>query len=210
MMDRNKLGIRKQLGIFIKYFAIFLIVPIVGTLLHELGHYLVAVLNGYEARIAYAYTISSIDRISEPDMYFYYILGGPIATWLQSLIPFFIMVVYYRKEKRSEFSERANLPPLYIVLLGFTTICGRFIFNAGGFMFTRSSSLDEAKMADYLNINADVIVYPFAFIAWTILIISIYMLPRNIRFTIFISALLGAGIGYYLWYYHIGPIVMPV
>ena len=99
-MERNKLGLKRQSLLFLKYFAIFLIVPVVGTLLHEVGHYLVAVFNGYEARIAYAYTISSIDRINEPDMYFYYILGGPLATWIQSAIPFLILVFYYHDRYR--------------------------------------------------------------------------------------------------------------
>ncbi len=209
-IERNKLGLKRQVRLFIKYFVIFLIVPIIGTLLHELGHYLVAVLNGYEARIAYAYTISSIDRIIEPDIYFYYIIGGPISTWIQSIIPFFIMVIYYNKERRYKISEKGDLPPLYILLLGFTTICGRFIFNAAGYMFTHSPNMDETKIAEYLNINVDIIVYPSAFIAWTILIVSIYMLPKNIRFSVFLGALLGAGIGYFSWYYMIGPIVMPV
>jgi hypothetical protein len=209
-MERNKLGFKQQSINFSKYFVIFLIVPIVGTLLHEFGHYIVAILNGYEARIAYASTISSIDRITEPDIYFVYILGGPITTWIQSLIPFVIMVIFYTKEKRIKLVEKGKLPPLYILLLGFTTICGRFIFNAAGYMFTHSTKMDESKMASYLNINPDILVYPFAFAAWTILIISIYMLPRNIRFSVFLGAILGAAIGYYSWYSLIGPIIMPV
>ena len=209
-MERHKLGFKTQIKRFVKYFLIFLIVPVIGTLLHELGHFMVAILNGYDARIAYAYTSSTIDRFSEPDIYFLYILWGPLTTWIQSLIGFILMVFFYNKNRRKEISDKTDLPSLYIILLGFTTIAGRFIFNARGYMFTHSTSMDESKMASYLNINADILVYPFAFLAWTIILISIYMLPKNIRFSVFLGSLLGAAIGYFSWYYLIGPIVMPV
>ncbi len=173
----NKIGFKRHNVIFVKYLIVFFLVPIVGTLLHEFGHYIVAISSGHQARIAYAYTTSDIHSYAEPELVFYYILAGPIATWIQSAIPFVIMIVYYNKERRETIAEKGDIPPLYILLLGFTVFCGRFVANAAGYMFTHSTSLDEARIASYLGINADIIVYPFAFIAWTMLLICIARIP---------------------------------
>ncbi|MHA1150785.1 MAG: hypothetical protein ACTSR8_21405 [Promethearchaeota archaeon] len=208
MSELLKLSIKTKLLLFIKYLIIFTIVPIVGTLLHEFGHYIVAIANGYEAHIAYAYTTSTVPHDKDSEIYFYYILGGPVSTWIQSVVPFSLIIVYYNQKRREEITE--DLPFLYIILLSFTSFCGRFIFNAGGYMFNHSKSLDESKMAAFLGINADVFVYTFAFVAWTILLIAIYMIPKHLRITIFFAAILGAGIGYFVWYYYLGPVILPI
>jgi len=206
----NKIGFRGHSIIFVKYLIIFFLVPIVGTLLHEFGHYIVAVSSGHQARIAYAYTTSDIHSFAEPELVFYYILAGPIATWIQSAIPFVIMIVYYNKERRETIAEKGDLPPLYILLIGFTAFSARFVTNAAGFMFTHSTRLDEARIADTLGIYPDIIVYPFAFIAWTMLLISIYLIPRNFRFSFTLGAIFGAALGYITWYYFLGEILLPV
>jgi hypothetical protein len=197
------------LKLFLKYFIIFLPVPIIGTLLHEVGHYLVAIIYGYEAEISYAYTSSTINRNTEPEMYFKYILGGPISTWILSGIPFIILLVYYNKDKRKsvEFSEK--LPVGYLFLVGLTSICGRFIFNAGGYLWTHSQSIDESKMANYLGIYPDIFIYGFAFIAWTILLIIINITPKKHKAPLFFGAILGAVVSYFLWYELLGPFIMP-
>ena len=41
-------------GLFIKLFFAFIIVTIIGTLTHQLGHYLMAKYFGYSAKINYA------------------------------------------------------------------------------------------------------------------------------------------------------------
>ena len=206
----NKIGFKRQSIIFVKYLVIFFIVPIVGTLLHEFGHYIVAIISGHQARIAYAYTISDIHAYAEPELVFYYILAGPIATWIQCSIPFIIMIIYYNKERRETIGKKGDLPPFYILLISFTAFSGRFVSNAAGYMFTHSTSLDEARIASWLGIYPDIIVYPFAFIAWTMLLISIYLIPRNFRFSFMLGAIFGAALGYITWYYFLGEILLPV
>ena len=48
----EKISFKKKFFLFLKYLCLFILVPIIGTILHEMGHYLVAIANGYEARIA--------------------------------------------------------------------------------------------------------------------------------------------------------------
>jgi hypothetical protein len=202
---RDKTELIVRLKIFVKYTLIFLIVPAVGTFLHELGHYIVAVANGCDAYIAYAYTSTSCGDYN-PILVFWLIFAGPLATWSQSLTAFVIMVLYYNKEKRDRISK--DLPPLYIFLLAFFSFCIRFVFNAIFYAIYGSSSMDEVRIAPYFRIHPDIIVYGFAIIAAILVIIAIYRIPKY-RLTIFFSAIFGAILGYLAWNYWIGPILLP-
>ena len=202
---REKIMSSKRLKMFFKYTLIFLIVPAIGTLLHEFGHYIVAIINGYEAYIAYAYTIYTIN---DPIVAFWALSGGPLATWFQSLTAFTIMVLYYNKEKRGTFTE--DLPPLYIVLLATFSFSIRFIFNAIGYLLRGSTTMDEVRIGLYLGIHPDVVVYGSALIAVVFLVIAIYRIPKSYRFMLFFSAVFGAILGYLMWYEWLGPILLPV
>ena len=202
---RVKVLSSKRLKMFIKYTLIFLIVPAIGTLLHEFGHYIVAIMNGYEAYIAYAYTIYTIN---DPLVAFWALSGGPLATWFQSLSAFAIMVLYYNKEKRETFTE--DLSPLYIILLAIFSFSIRFIFNATGYLIRGSTTMDEVRIGIYLGIHPDVVVYGSALIAVIFLVIAIYRIPKSYRLTLFFSAVFGAILGYLIWYEWLGPILLPV
>ena len=202
---REKVISSKRLIMFIKYSLIFLVVPAVGTLLHEFGHYIVAVMNGYEAYIAYAYTFYIIN---DPVVAFWALSGGPLATWVQSLSAFAIMVLYYNKEKRENFTE--DLSPFYIVLLAIFSFSIRFIFNATGYLISGSTTMDEVRIGIYLGIHPDVVVYGSALLAVIFLVIAIYRIPKSYRFTLFFSAVFGAILGYLIWYELLGPILLPV
>ena len=202
---REKVILSKRLKMFFKYTLIFLIVPAIGTLLHEFGHYIVAIVNGYEAYIAYAYTIYTIN---DPVVAFWALSGGPLASWFQSLTAFTIMVVYYNKEKRENFTE--DLPPFYIVLLAIFSFSIRFIFNATGYLIRGSTTMDEVRIGLYLGIHPDAVVYGSALIAVIFLVISIYRIPKSYRFTLFFGAVFGAILGYLIWYELLGPIILPV
>ena len=202
---REKVIASKRLKMLFKYLLIFLLVPAIGTLLHECGHYIVAVLNGYEAYIAYAFTTYSIN---DPTVAFWALCGGPLATWFQSLTAFTIMVLYYNKEKRETFTE--DLPPLYIALLAIFSFSIRFIFNATGYLIRGSTTMDEVRIGLYLGIHPDVVVYGSALIAVVFLVIAIYRIPKSYRFMLFFSAVFGAILGYLMWYEWLGPILLPV
>ena len=202
---RNKIELITRLKIFVKYALIFLIVPAVGTFLHEFGHYIVAVANGCTSYIAYAYTSISCSSY-DPMLGFWFTFAGPLATWIQSLTAFAIMVLYYNKEKRDRISK--DLPPLYILLLAFFSFCIRFVFNAIFYAIYGSSSMDEVRIGLYLGIHPDIVVYGFAIIAVIFVIIAIYRIP-NYRLTIFFSAIFGAILGYLAWNYWLGPLLLP-
>lgn len=207
-MERQKFGVKKQFKLIVKYFAIFLLVPIIGTLAHEFGHWIVAVVNGYQARIAYAYCIIDYGDSYNSGVDFFFTLGGPVETWINCLVPFYAMVIYYNKEKRHSFTEK--LPNMYLVLVIGSSFCLRFVFNAAGYAAFGSSGSDEYAIALDLGIRPDIIIYGFAIIGWTMIIFVFVMIPRNFKISLIIGGLSGAISGYILWYYFLGPIVLPV
>jgi len=195
----------KHFKIFLKYMLIFLFAPAVGTLLHEFGHYIVAIVNGYDAYIAYAYTIYNIDN---PLLEFWAWNAGPLVTWILSLTAFTLMEIYYNKRKRDTFTE--DLPPLNILLLVIFSFSQRFIFNAFGYLIRGSTLMDEVRIGVYLGIHPNIIVYGSALVAVEFLIIVVYRIPKSYRYTLFFGAVFGAILGYLIWYDWLGPIFLPI
>ncbi len=199
----------KQLIFFLKITCIFLLVPVTGTLLHELGHYLAAIINGFDAQIHYSYTTSTINPTSDATIYFYYILAGPISTWIQCLIPFFLLLILYNKNKREKIIEKQFFNKLFTICLFFISMAGRFVFNAMIYIFTRSKSIDEYKMADYLMLHPETFLILFAVIALLVFFIVIYKIPKSKKLSSVLGAITGSFIGYYLWNFILGPIILP-
>lgn len=88
-------------------------------------------------------------------------------------------------------------------------MAGRFLFNAMTYIFTRSKSIDEYKMADYLMIHPETFLILFAVIALLIFFIAIYKIPKNKRISTVLGAMIGSIIGYSLWNFIFGPIILP-
>lgn len=205
----NKLDFQRQVIFLLKIIPIFTIVPFIGTILHELGHYLVAILNGYEAQIHFNYTTSTIIPANEPIIYFYYILGGPLSTWVQCILPFLLLIFFFNKKRDKKIIKEDFFDKYFILCLFFISMGGRFIFNAIIYIFTRSKTIDEYKMADFLMIYPETFLILFAGISLIIFIISILKIPKDLRINTVIGALIGSGLGYYLWNYIFGPLILP-
>ena len=88
-------------------------------------------------------------------------------------------------------------------------MAGRFLFNALIYIFTHSKSIDEYKMADYLMLHPETFLILFAAIALLILLIVIYKIPKNKRISTVLGALIGSLMGYFLWNFILGPIILP-
>lgn len=205
----NKIEFRKRLIFFLKLFSVFLLVPFVGTFLHELGHYLVAILNGYEAQIHFNYTTSTIIPSNDPVNYFIYILGGPISTWMQCLLPFAVLLIHYKRNSERKVLHNTFLDWFFVILIFFISMGGRFLFIAITYIFTRSNTIDEYKMADYLGIYPETFLILFAIASLFVLLITFYKIPINYRLFTILGTLSGAAIGYFLWNNLIGPLLLP-
>ncbi len=205
----KKMKYNMHLIFILKIFSIFILVPIIGTLLHELGHYIVAISFGYEAQIHYSFTTSSIIPATEITPYFYFIVGGPLSTWIQCLIPFFILLFVYNKNHSKEILKNNFFHISFLLCLIFISMGGRFIFNLISYVISPSNTIDEIKMAVMLMIHPETFLISFAVISLVLLLISLYKIPKKIRLTFLLGALTGSAFGHYLWYFILGPILLP-
>ena len=197
---------------FLKYLAIFFTIPIIGTLAHELGHYLAAIINGQPAGIAYAYTYYIGPDLLTPYQHFWVTMAGPISTWVTAIIGLTVILWKYRPMHQE--SEKAigvgQTSALIITSFGI-----RFIFNACGYFILtiilgQSSSADEVHIAQYLGLSPDLLMYGSGIIALIMLLIALYYIPRHQRYIILIGGIIGGVLGYLFWYYWIGPIILPL
>lgn len=202
-MARNLISILKDL---VKYFLFFLIIPIIGTQMHELGHFFAALSLGCNPIIHYA-SCSHGCYIMLQEQYFFFILWGPFATWIECMIGFTLLMIYRKKNLAS--IKEGNISWIYLILLGLTSFCARFVFNAVGYFFSQSTGLDEWKMENYLEWPHGILIYGFAIIGFIILLLNILIVPRVQRYKLLTGALIGSVAGYALWYYGLGPILMP-
>ncbi len=201
----------KTLKWFFTYMGVFFIVVIIGTLAHEFGHYIVAVIYGVPARICYAYTFyfSSLTT----DQRFWFLMGGPISSWLVSTIGIIVILLKYRNMHNETNQSIGIGQTISIVATSFSI---RFIFNAGWYFINTTllgipSGADEAIIArDYLGIHPDFLMYGSAIVALIVIVIALYYIPRFQRYIILIGGIFGGVFGYLFWNYWIGPIVLPV
>jgi hypothetical protein len=194
----------------IEYFVMFFIILIVGTLIHELGHFIAAVILGVPAQISYAYThyfgtLTDFQR-------FWFLMGGPLISWIVASIGILVILIKYRHIRKEVDIPIGIGQSLSIAA---TSFCVRFIFNAG-FYFINStfggitSSADEVQIArDFLIISPDILMYGSAVIALIFIILALYYIPNYQRYVVFTAGIIGGILGYFFWNYWIGPIVLP-
>jgi len=204
--NKENIKFKSNLKDVLIYFLFFLIIPFLGTQLHEIGHYIAALALGCNPTIHYAYCNHGCDIIFENE-YFIFITAAPLATWIESLAGF-TTLLFYRKRNRDSI-KNGQVSFMYLILLGFTSFCARFVFNAIGYFFSGNTGLDEWKMENYLNITHGIIIYGFAILGAIILLYNLIILPKMQRYKLLIGGLLGAIIGYISWYSWLGPIFMP-
>ncbi|MFW9969276.1 MAG: hypothetical protein ACFFDF_03685 [Candidatus Odinarchaeota archaeon] len=203
-MDRTK-----NFKWFFKYLGIFFFVIIIGTLVHELGHYIVAVIYGIPVRISYAYT--TIYGSLTADQWFWFIMGGPLVSWLVSIMGIIIIFSKYRHMHSEQDYPIGISQTISIVAISFSI---RFVFNAGLYfinttLFGMLSGTDETLIAIFLGISPDILMYGSAVVALGFIIIGLYYIPRFQRYIILFGGIIGGVIGYLFWYYWVGPIILP-
>jgi hypothetical protein len=163
------------------------------------------------AMIAYAYTYApTIPPDSEQE--FWFIVGGPVSTWLVAALGIGIILWKYRP-MHSEQIKPIGLGQAAALVA--STFSLRFIFNAGMYFISHTlllnpSGADEVKIAQYLGISPDLTMYGSAAIALLVVLTAIYYLPRSQRYIIIAAGLLGGVAGYLFWYSWAGPLVLPV
>jgi hypothetical protein len=138
-------------------------------------------------------------------------LGGPIQTMLTGIIGFLLL---YKRNKITTINF-SKIDWFYVFLALFWlrqlfnpiySFLRRLINNKTSY-FGRS---DETEIAEFLNIPKGTFDVIFGLSGLIISLLVIFkFIPLKYRLTFVISGLIGGSLGFYIWLYKIGPIILP-
>jgi hypothetical protein len=198
------------IGLYLSFFA----ATIIGTLSHELGHYIVAKYQGFDARINYGSTILSSPNPNNPIIPSSPIaitLGGPLQTILTGTIGLLLLFIY-RKSFRP--TDKLSYGQWLIIFLSLFWLrqTANFCTWLGGYFITGtfSSRGDEIRITIFFDLPTWTIISVTAIIgAFILAIITFKFIPSRQRTTFLTAGLLGGISGYYFWLIQFGKYIMP-
>jgi hypothetical protein len=224
--------------LFISLTATFILMTVVGTLTHELGHYSAARLLGYQASInyrsashwdeelrefrkTYAHEIKNNldfpgkerhDAISAQYRKdgFWITLGGPLQTILTGSIGFILLLVYRKKVITSDNVTLSGWVLVFLALFWLRQIANLFMRILSYFSEGHSTIHgDEMRLAYHLGIHTWSIQIITGIIGAGVLLTVLRLIPQKLVFTFLISGMVGGALGYYLWLIKFGKLIMP-
>lgn len=196
-----KLGIYLILG--------FIAFTVIGTLSHELGHFVVAKYQGCNPSLHYAFVRS--DCAGNFRSFVFTTMGGPLQTVLTGSIGFILLIIY---RKKFRISDGLNFRQWIIIFVSLFWLRQVFNFLSGVFVYFLSgefsSRSDEVRLAVCFELHYLAISIPLAIIGLSIFTYVIFkIIPLQQRLTFMLAGLIGGLLGFYLWLMLIGPVVMP-
>ncbi|MBD3226616.1 MAG: hypothetical protein GF329_00375 [Candidatus Lokiarchaeota archaeon] len=198
---------------YFKYLLKFLPLAAIGTIMHEFGHWLCAVFQGSRAIISYGFT-HLIDPLTNEFQYFIFIIGGPISTWLTSIIGLLLLILYFRKRLSD---QEYKMSGGHQISFFATLFCSRAVFNTSMWVVEKYllnsgvGNSDEEKISVYLGWPPEILLFGGLIIVIIIILFSLfYLIPKSQRKLILITGIIGSLAGYVIWYYLLGPIILPV
>lgn len=192
----------------------FIVSTIVGTLSHEFGHYSVAKLFGYDARMSYAttwwgkyYPEQIINRFDG----YYITLGGPMQTMLTGTIGFIVLCI---NRKSFQIAQKLSFKQWFFIFLALFWLRQIVIFaiQVAKLLFATKyrSYADEVKLTYYLHLPIWTITTFTALIGMVIFALVIFkFIPQQQRITFILAGLIGGVSGYVLWLKILGPTILP-
>jgi hypothetical protein len=201
-----------DMRLFIWLFLSFIGATVVGTLTHELGHYVVAEFLGYDADIHFGATgIVKAPVDGKPSDGIWITSGGPIQTMLTGTIGLILIFIY-----RKSFSLSNVLSGWQWVLVFLALFWLRQTANLatwiGGYLLRGNFSGrgDEIRLAKYLGLPNWPILSLTGLIGLVVLTIIIFkVVPVKQRLTFIVSGFLGGIVGYILWLEILGKVIIP-
>jgi hypothetical protein len=196
--------------LFLALCLAFILFTVIGTLSHEFGHYIIARSLGYNASINYGYTHWSVPKNPNFTAHYYneelITLAGPLQTIFTGTVGFFFL---FRKRKNIDLN--IELAPMQWFLIFLALFWLRELFNFLTGMCNGFSHMgDEETLAFNRNLPLISFILPLAITASVILTYVYFrFIPYKQRLTFLTAGLVGGLLGFYLWMYKLGPILMP-
>ena len=200
--------------LFVVLFFVFIAATVIGTLSHELGHYVAAKYLGYNAKISFAYTYWTPTNPDEAVILknsFFITLGGPLQTMLTGTIGIFLLFIF-----RNSFVSTNRLSVRQWTIIFFSLFWLRQTTNLitwlGRYIITGqySSNGDEIQIANYLRLPYWTILTFTGIIGFIVLaVIILKFIPKKQKLTFIISGFTGGIAGYILWLLLFGKYIMP-
>lgn len=198
--------------LFIWLFLSFIGATVIGTLSHELGHYVVAESLGYDAQIHYgAMGVVQSPADIRPSDGFWITFGGPLQTMLTGLIGLLLIFLYRERFRVAESLEVWQWLIVFIALFwlrqtaNLTTWIGGYLWRGSW-----SGRGDEIRLARDLGIPEWTILSFTGLIGLIVLAFVIFkIIPDRQRWTFILAWLFGSITGYVLWLEVLGRVVMP-
>lgn len=189
----------------------FITATIVGTLSHELGHFLTAKYLGYGAEINYASTSIHVPRgetMFASDS-FWISFGGPFLSMLAGTTGFILLFVYCQSYYSTEQLELRHWALIFLALFWLRQPA-LFLLNSIGNLSANKQHIDEIKIANSLQLPGLLILGLGGAIGIAVLLSVVFrFIPHGQRFTFMLAGAVGGITGYVLWMFLLGPVLLP-
>ncbi len=142
---------------------------------------------------------------------FWITFGGPFQTMLVGTVGFLLVFFQRKKIRKSSVLLFSQWIIIFLSLFWLRQLANLVTWVAGYF-FKGQFSLngDEIGLAINLGMPIGTILIITAFIAISLLSFIIFkILPPNIRLNFILAGLFGGVVGYFVWLFWIGPILLP-
>jgi hypothetical protein len=203
----------------LRIFLFFFIAAPAGTLLHECGHALVALLFGFHPVVHYDWcsTISASDwqmvedgtkNYNEYPHRFWITAGGPAQTLITGFTGMAALLVLSR---RTVINAWNGTHLLWIVLAYFHS---RWVYNSLGILYKlyvsgKHSNADEVKLMRYWNIDIAAGTWAMLLVACALLAYITFVLVKKNRWQLIVFGGAGSLAGGWFWLKWAGPVLMP-
>ncbi|MCW3124840.1 MAG: hypothetical protein JWO03_498 [Bacteroidetes bacterium] len=195
---------------FLFVFVFMILYVVMGTLLHESGHILIAKVLGYHSILHYGsmnwYPPDGAEG-TDPAHSFYITLGGVVLLDVISLVALGVLVFKGKQLSQWLFWLLVFLAMLIYRHIVLSVICLGLIIIDGRPIAYGS---DEKEIAHYLSVSNSVVGIPLLIVAFVSCYVLFFVVfGKEYRYRFLIAGGIGGIIGYTGWLYFIGPLVMP-
>jgi hypothetical protein len=200
-------------------FFAFALAAIPGTLEHELGHYIAARAQGFDAEIHYGFTtvrnyrelieIAELNgtTIELSKKFNYNTLGGPIMTMLTGTVGILVLLMLRRRNTIDAYN------PLHLFWIIVALCWSREIYTASFGLYDHimrnTCGSDETWLVAYYHISPwlafiTLFMVSFAICAWVC-----FGLVQRHRWPLFFYGIAGSLAGAALWFGWLGRVLLP-